>query len=67
MILSKAKAFGELGSKNSNVDNNFMFEEQKSIMIDEEDMMAASEIYDSQQFLNLMKETAPPKQELQPI
>ena len=36
-------------------------------MIDEEDMMAASEIYDSQQFLNLMKETAPPKQELQPI
>jgi len=27
MILSKAKAFGELGSKNSNVDNGFMFEE----------------------------------------
>lgn len=68
MILSKAKAFGELGIYN-NVENSFMFEEQKSIMIDEEDnMMGASEIYESQQFINFMKdEAAPPKKELQSI
>lgn len=68
MILSKAKAFGELG--NNNVENSFMFEEQKSIMIDDEDnMMGASLIYDSQQFINLMKEAAAPakKELLQPI